>query len=212
MTVMEFLTLIKNKWYIVLAIAALASIGTAIYSWTMLEDQYTASVDLYVLSKAGSAEDSQRTQSDMSASQQLANDIAVLASSAKVKKLTADALGIESLKGYKINVKSASTNRVITLSVVGYQPEATALVANELGAQLSKAASEIMELKAVNMIDEADTPSEPSGPKRLQYTALAFAIGIILAMDFFSVTFKSAEETEEALGLPVVGRLPKVKK
>ena len=92
------------------------------------------------------------------------------------------------------------------------------MVANELAEQLRKTATEIMELKAVNIIDPADVPTSPSGPKRLQYTLFAFAIGLVLsimlvvAMDLFNVTFRTAEEVEETLGVPVVGRLPKVKK
>ena len=220
MTILELFSMLKRKWYILLAIPIVFALATGVYCWQMMEDQYTANVDLYVLSKTGDDEatSQQLTQSDMSASQQLANDIAVLASSSKVKKNTADALGMSSLEGYKIQVKSASTNRVISLSVTGLNPEATAKVANALANQVAKTATEIMELKAVNIIDAADVPSAPSGPKRLQYTAIAFGIGLIVAivlivmMDLFNVRIRTPEEAEETLGVPVIGKFPQVKK
>jgi capsular polysaccharide biosynthesis protein len=221
MTILELFAAIKNKWYIVVLVPVICALATGFYCWQMMEDEYTSSVDLYVLSKGGGTEggvDSQLTQSDMAASQQLANDIAVLASSAKVKRNTADKLGMESLDGYNIKVDSASTNRVITLSVTGLQPQATAVVANELGFQVSATATEIMELKAVNIIDEASVPTAPSGPKRGLYTAVAFAVGLIIAMmivitmDLFNMTIRTSEEAEEILGVPVIGRLPQIKR
>ena len=221
MTIQELFSIFKNKWYILVLVPVLCALATGLYCWQMMEDEYTSSVDLYVLSKTNSnniGEESQLTQSDMAASQQLANDIAVLASSAKVKKNTADKLGMESLDGYEIKVNSASTNRVIKLSVTGLQPNSTAIVANELGRQISTTATEIMELKAVNIIDEASVPTTPSGPKRWQYTTMAFAVGLIVSMmiviimDLFNTTIRTVEEAEEVLGVPVIGRLPQVKK
>ena len=220
MEIIEFFTIMKSKLYIVILAAIACAAAVGIYSWHVMENEYTASTDLYILARGNEITDDQQliTQSDMNASQQMANDIAILASSAKVKKQTANALGLETLDGYEISVKSASTNRVITVSVTGKQPEAAALVANELGRQLSETATDIMELEAVNIINEAETPDQPSGPKRIQYTAIAFIVGllvsmmVVIALDLFSMTFKTSEDAEETLGVPVVGRLPKVKK
>lgn len=217
MTVLDFFMIAKKKWYVLVIIPLIFAGVTGAYCWQMMEDQYTSSVDLYVLSKAGDESSTQLSQSDMSASQQLANDIAVLATSKKVKSSTAEALQMNSLSDYKINVKSAATNRVITVSVTGKNPESVAVVANELSNQLSQVAKEVMELKAVNVVDQAEVPTTPSGPKRLQYTAIAFAIGLVVAiciiiiMDVFNMTLRTPDEAEEVLGLPVIGKLPKVK-
>ena len=217
MTIVELFAIMKRSWYVLIIMPIVFALCTGIYCWQMLEDQYTSSIDLYVLSKGEDEASPQLTQSDMSASQQLANDIAVLASSSKVKQQTADALGMSSLEGYKIEVKSASTNRIISVSVTGLKPESTARIANEMGNQLSQTARDVMELKAVNVIDIANVPQDPSGPKRLQYTAIAFVVGFIVAamiiimMDLFNVRLRTAEEVEEVLGVPVLGKFPQVK-
>ena len=217
MTLLDFFIAAKKKWYVLVIVPVVFALGVGTYCWTMLEDQYTSSVDLYVLSKTGDESSSQVSQSDMSASQQLANDIAVLASSNKVKNSTAEALQMKSLSDYKIDVKSATNNRVIKVSVTGKQPEAVAVVADELGNQLSIIAKDVMELKAVNIVDKAEVPTSPSGPKRLQYTAIAFGVGLavavllIIILDVFNMSLRSAEEAEAVTGLPVIGKLPKVK-
>ena len=124
---------------------------------------------------------------------------------------------MSTLKGYDIKVTSATTNRVITLSVTGKKPEAVAQIANELAKQTADTAVEVMELKAVNIVDAAQVPSAPSGPNRIMYTAVAFLAGLFFAvvlivlLDLVDTTVKNPEEAEELLGLPVLGRMPALK-
>lgn len=185
-------------------------------SWGFMSNDYTSDVSLYVLNKTDE-QSSNITSSDTTASQQLANDIAVMAQSNRVIDATAQSLGMSTLKGYDIKVTSATTNRVITLSVTGKKPEAVAQIANELAKQTADTAVEVMELKAVNIVDAAQVPNAPSGPNRIMYTAVAFlaglffAVALIVLLDLIDTTVKSPEEAEELLGLPVLGRMPALK-
>ena len=69
----------------------------------------------------------------------------------------------------------------------------------------------------MNVIDEAETPASPSGPNRVMYTAVAFlaglfvAIAIVVLKDMLNTRVRSAEEVEEMLGIPVIGRIPAMK-
>ena len=74
-----------------------------------------------------------------------------------------------------------------------------------------------MEVESINPIDQAETPDQPSGPNRLLYTAVAFlaglflAIAIIVLMDMLNTKVRNAEDAEETLGIPVIGRIPATK-
>ena len=91
-------------------------------------------------------------------------------------------------------------------------------MANELADRTSKAAIDAMKLDAVNIIDRASVPDNPSGPNRVMYTAVALlaglfvAIAIIVLQDMLDTTVKSGDDAEELLGIPVLGRMPKPKK
>ena len=213
MTLLELLHLLRKKWYLVVVFPLVFAGATAIYCWGFMSNDYTSDVSLYVLNKTDE-QSSNITSSDTTASQQLANDIAVMAQSNRVIDATAQSLGMSTLKGYDIKVTSATTNRVITLSVTGKKPEAVAQIANELAKQT---AVEVMELKAVNIVDAAQVPNAPSGPNRIMYTAVAFlaglffAVALIVLLDLIDTTVKSPEEAEELLGLPVLGRMPALK-
>ena len=74
-----------------------------------------------------------------------------------------------------------------------------------------------MDVQSVNVIDEAEIPEAPSGPNRVMYTAVAFlaglfvAIAIVVLKDMLNTRVRSAEEVEEMLGIPVIGRIPAMK-
>ena len=154
---------------------------------------------------------------DLSASQMLSNDIATLLDSDSVKSGAANELGLTDLDDYKVSVSSETTTRVITLSVTGTDAKETAKVAKAMASSVSTVAQNVGAAQSINVIDEAKTPEVPSGPKRMLYVAVAFLAGIFIAVayvvlaDMLNTRIRGAEEAEELLGIPVVGRIPAMK-
>ena len=215
MTLLELIKLIRKHLALVVALPIVCAVATAAFAWLALPNQYSSSVSMYVLTKA-SAEGS-LANTDLSASQQLANDVATLITDERVAEDTASALQMDSLKGYKISVASESTTRILTLTVTGESAQSVAIIANQLAATTDSVAQEVMDVQAINAINEAKEPAAPSGPPRAMYTAVAFLAGIFLAVaivvviDMVNTRVRSAEEAEELLGLPVIGRIPTIK-
>jgi capsular polysaccharide biosynthesis protein len=218
MTLLELLQLLKKKWYLLVIFPIVFAIVAAAYCWGFMTNDYSSSVSLYVLAQN---EDTQTTSSTTSntftASQQIANDLAVIAETDKVKTTAAKKLGLSSLDNFTVSVDSSTGNRVITLTVTGKNPDAVAKVADELAAQVADTAIDVMDLKAVNILDSAQIAETPSGPNRPMYTAIAFlaglfcAIALIVLLDLLDTTVKSSKEAEEEFGLPVLGNMPMVK-
>ena len=219
MTLLELLQLLRKRLALVIALPVVFTLATGIYAFGFMEDVYTSEVQLYVLTQSQISQDqSYATSSDTAASQQLANDIAVIADTPKVRNATAKALGMKDLKDYTLGVKNATTTRVITLTVTANDPAAAARVANEFAKNTASCAVETMGLKAVNIVDDATSSDIPSGPNRKMYLAVAFlaglfvAVAIVVLMDMLNTTVKSREEAEELFGLPVLGTMPELKK
>ena len=142
----------------------------------------------------------------------VANDVTTLLESNRVQNATADDLGLKNLSDFEISVSSATTSRVIELSVTGTDPQQVAEVANAIADNVSAISQDVMKVQAVNIIDQA-----PSGPKRPLYVAVACmgglfaAVAIVVVADMLNMKVRSAEEVEELLGVPVIGRIPLVK-
>ncbi len=215
MTLLDLLNLMRKHLRIVVALPIAFAIGTAAFAWMVLPNTYSASVTMYILSTASDSDSI--TSSDTTVSQQLANDISTLITSDRVLEDAASALQMASLSGYRVSVDSSTTSRVVTLSVTGEEPSNVAVIANQVAQTTDAVAREVMGVESVNVLDQAAEPTSPSGPPRALYTAVAFlaglffAVAIIVVLDMANTRVRNAEEAEELLGLPVIGRIPTIR-
>ena len=215
MTLLELFKLLRKHLKLVIILSVVMAIATAGVSWGLMANQYTSTVSVYVLS---SSEQSNASQyNELTAGQLMANDVATLANSSIVLERTAQELGMKSLGGFEVSVDSATTTRVIEISVEGDNAEQCAQIANKLAEVLLSVAQSVMGVENVNVIDQAEVPQAPSGPPRAMYTVVAFLAGIFIAVaivviiDMVNTRVRTPEEAEELLGVPVIGRIPKIK-
>ena len=220
MTLLELLRLMKKHLKLCIILPLLCALGTAAFSYVLLANTYTSSVSMYVLTRSGSTADgstSSLNYSDLNASQMLTNDVATLIESDRIEADTASALQMSNLNDYKIDVDNQTTTRVITISVSGEDAQKVALVANKLAETTDDVAREVMDVEAINVIDKATESANPSGPPRLMYTGMAFVAGIFLSiaivvlLDMTNTRVRNADELEELLGIPTIGRIPVIK-
>ena len=217
MTLLELIELLKKKLTLVIALPLAFSLVAAAYCFLFMPNEYTATTSMYVLytrSDSTVASDS----SVLSASQMIANDVAKLFSSDRIKRETLEATGMESLSDYSVSVESTTTTRVITLKVTGPDAQSTAAIANTMAEKVSDIAREVMDVEAVNVLDSAQVPTSPSGPRRLMYVAVAFmaglfaAVAIVVLADTLDTRVRNADEIAELIGVPVIGRFPAMRK
>ncbi len=219
MTLLELFQLLKNHLKLVIALPIIFALVTAVGSWIFLANTYTANVSMYVLANSSETQSNTSLSTDLSASQMITNDVSELIQSERVLNQAANQLGMSEseLKGYDIKVTSSTTTRLITISVTGDTPNSAAAIANGIADTTNSVAQEIMNIEAVNVIDQAEVPTSPSGPPRTMYTAVAFlagifvAVAIVVLMDMINTRIRKPEEIEELLDIPVIGRIPVIK-
>lgn len=219
MTLLELFQLLKNHLKLVIALPIIFALVTAVGSWIFLANTYTANVSMYVLANSSETQSNTSLSTDLSASQMITNDVSELIQSERVLNQAANQLGMSEseLKGYDIEVTSSTTTRLITISVTGDTPNSAAAIANGIADTTNSVAQEIMNIEAVNVIDQAEVPTSPSGPSRTMYTAVAFlagifvAVAIVVLMDMINTRIRKPEEIEELLDIPVIGRIPVIK-
>ena len=210
MTLLELFALLKKHLKLVISLPIACALATAVFSWAFLPNTYTSTVSMYVLTRANE-------NTSVLTSTDLTNDVATLIKSDRIESDTASKLQMDSLKGYDVRVSSETTTRVITVSVTGKSAQTTAIVANGLAETADSVAREVMDIKSINVIDKAVEASAPSGPNRIMYTAVGFLAGLFIAiaavvlMDMANTRVRNADELEELLSVPVIGRIPVIK-
>lgn len=219
MTLLELLQIIRKHLKLCIALPIIFALATAVFSFVALANTYTASVSMYVLANSSETQANTTLSTDLSASQMLTNDVSQLIQSERVLNQAANQLGMteQELEKYDVEVTSSTTTRLITIEVTGDTPNSAAAIANGLANTTNTVAQEIMDIEAVNVIDQAATPDEPSGPPRTLYVAAAFLVGIFVAvaivvvMDMVNTRIRKPEEIEELLEIPVIGKIPTIK-
>ena len=214
MTLLDLLKLIRKNLVLMIVVPLVCTVLVAAYAWLFMPNSYSASVSMYVLTTTSDGTTEGITNTDLTASQMLTNDVAKLIQSNRVLSDTAKTLSMTNLSGYGVEVISSTTTRVVTLSVTGTSAQEVAIIANELAKTTDQVAKEIMDVRSVNVIDRALEPSAPSGPPRVLYTVVALMVGIVLAIaiimlkDLLNTRVRNIAEIEELLGVPVIGRMP----
>lgn len=221
MTLLDLLKLCRKHLLLLILMPIAFAVATAGYAFVVMDDTFTAESSLYVLVSQSttdtSTSSSSSLQSDLNSSEMITADVAELIQSNSVMTAAADDLGLTDLSDYSISVETSDDSRMIYLSVEGENQTAVADVANALANNASAMATEVMNVEAVNIIDEAETPEEASGPNRLLYIAAAFCAGIFVALaiivitDMLNVKIRDEEELEELSGIPIMAHVPYVK-
>ncbi|MDO5328817.1 MAG: Wzz/FepE/Etk N-terminal domain-containing protein [Coriobacteriia bacterium] len=219
MTINYFINIVKKKIHLLILFPIIFGIGAAIFAWGFMTNDYTSSVAIYVLNhREYQNAPGYLNSNDVATSQQLSNDIAVLAKTNRVTNAVCDELGIEDLKGYSVGVSSNEKNRVINISVTGKNPNSTAQVCNSIARQTATLAVEVMKAEAVNIIEEAYPSDNPSGPHRMLITLISLFAGIFLALvvivldDMLDTTVKNSNDLKELVNIPILAQVPYIKK
>lgn len=228
MTFAELLSLFKKHIRLLIALPVVFALVVGAYAYLFMQNSYTATTSMFVMvgaaantgadgSAAAAGANSSTLQSDLNSSQMITTDVADLLTSSRVVRETAQALGLENLDAFDIQVSSSDSSRVIDLSVTGSDPDAAVKVADTLAEKVSEVAQEVMGVESVNSVDDAQRPEGPSGPNRPLYVMVAaingFALAavIIVLSDLLNTRIRSEETLEDITGLPIMGRVPYVR-
>lgn len=191
-------------------LALLAIIGTKF----LVTPQYQSVTKMYVLNKQNN---DTLTNSDLQSSSLLAKDYAELIKSRTVTEAVIAKLQLplthEGLLG-KVTVNTKSDTRVITISVLDPDPYRARDIANEIRNMSAEHIKKVMNIEAVNVVDEANVPSGKYSPSIRKNGMLAgmfgcfLAIVIILVQYISNDTIKTSEDVERYLQLSTLGSIP----
>ncbi len=205
--------LISKIWLIILSgvILALAVlIGTKLF----ITPQYESVTQIYVLSKQNN---DVLTSSDLQASALLTQDYQKIIQSrtvaeSVVAKLDLEIAPEELIK--KISVSVEDSSRVVSITVTDSDPYRACEMANCVRDMAAEHIINVMDYEAVNVVDEASIPKEPSSPHVMKNGFLGGILGCFLAVVLIIIlhltndTIKTSEDVERYLGISTLGIIP----
>lgn len=207
----------KRLWVIVLA--AFLCVGlSGVYSYFIVEEEYSADVLLYIWQETESGSQDAVNYSDLQLFAQLVNDYQELAKSRLVTGIVAEELGLPATSIARlrsmITVGNKANTRHLTIVVKDTDPVFAATLANKVADVFSRVVVEKMGAGQVNIIDTAIVPGSPSSPNKPMnlmvglLLGLMLGVGIIFLIEFLDTSVKTAEDVESLTGFTFLGIVP----
>ena len=210
----EVFHLLLSKLGVIILSGIVFCLAAVMGTMLLITPKYESTTKIVVLSKQDS---STLTNQDIQTSTSLTKDYAELIKSRTVTEgviaqLKLDMTHEELLK--KLSVDTPTDTRVVSITVTDTDPYTAAQIANAVRDIASKHIQQVMDIKAVNVVETANIPDEPSSPSVPKNGVIGGLLGILLAAAVVIIvyltndTVKTPEDVEKYLGLSVLGTIP----
>lgn len=211
----ELFAVLWARAYIIIIAGLLLALAAFAGTQLFITPKYTSTTSMYMLAR--SDESGAVTSGDLQTGTQLTQDYMELVKSRTVLEEVISVLNLEMEPeelSDAITTSNPDNTRILTIQVEDEDPEVAREIANAVRESASNTIQDIMEIDAVNTVEEANLPTTPSSPSVFRNTAIGGFIGIVIAMGIivliyvFDDTIKTPEDVENYLGLNVLTSIP----
>ncbi|WP_455542994.1 YveK family protein [Intestinibacter sp.] len=211
----EILNVIVKNIVLIVLVGAICGLAANLFSSNFISKNYQSSTKIYVITRQ---DNTTLTYNDLETGRQLTKDYIELVTARPVLDEVINELKLnmvpEQLKGM-ISVNVPSDTRILQITVTSNDPYEAKKIADAVRKSSSKHITKVMDIKTVNVVEDANLPTYPSGPNIKQNTIFAAGLGaflsicVVMVMFLLDDTIKTSNDVEKYLGLGVLGSIPK---
>ena len=214
----EFIYDLKRRWKLIALITITATLVSAILSFFVIKPQYEAKTKLFIGKQE--SQGSTYSNSDVSMYQQLMKTYAELA---KTSDLVTKAVKSADLDYNQKEIKEILNNltatpsadtQILDLSFKGRNPKEVLKVTEAITNEFISESKDLIPNGNIQVIQKPQLPEHPVSPNKKRNILIAIVlggiigIGLVILLEFLDNTFKSREELEKTLDLPIIGAIP----
>lgn len=212
---LEIIHILLGKFWIVLGAGLLAAVIGFMISGFVLTPVYESTTKIYILNKS---ENTAVTYSDVQMGTQLTKDYAELINSRYVLETVIEQLELPEMEYKdllkKVSVHTPADTRIVSITVMDIDPKQAQNIANCIREVAGAHIQNVMDIDAVNVVEEANLPTVKAGPSVIKWTAVGGILGVFLVCAVIVIyyllddTIKSSEDVEKYLGLSTLALIP----
>ncbi|OVE67777.1 capsular biosynthesis protein [Clostridium diolis] len=213
----EIINILLKRWKMILSITLLATLTAGIVSFFVIAPKYEASTKVFIGKEKTDSKDQNYNNSDIQMYQQLLKTYAeVIKTNALVEKaIDAEGFDLTSkdvLGG--LTVTPAANTQILEITYISKDRNLSKEVLDSITNQFIKTSTELIPNGNVKIVEPAELPENPASPNKKLNIAIAFLLGLMVSvglaflLEFLDNTFKSKEQLEQILGIPVIGAIP----
>ncbi|MDK0568204.1 Wzz/FepE/Etk N-terminal domain-containing protein [Clostridium perfringens] len=210
---------LKKRWKLIALITIAATLVSAILSFFVIKPQYEATTKLFI-GKQESQDNNAYNNSDVMMYQQLMKTYAELAKTSDLVTKAVKSADLdynqEEIKAIlkNLNATPSADTQILDLSFKGDNPKEVLKLTEALTNEFISESKELIPNGNVQVIQKPQLPEKPVSPNKKLNILIAFVlglmvgVGVVLLLEYLDNTFKSREELEKTLELPIIGTIP----
>lgn len=210
---------LKKRWKLIALITIAATLVSAILSFFVIKPQYEATTKLFI-GKQESQDNNAYNNNDVMMYQQLMKTYAELAKTSDLVTKAVKSADLDyNQKDIKailknLNATPSAETQILDLSFKGGNPKEVLKLTEALTNEFISESKELIPNGNVQVIQKPQFPEKPVSPNKKLNIFIAFVlglmvgVGVVLLLEYLDNTFKSREDLENTLELPIIGTIP----
>ena len=178
---LEIISILLNRFWVIFGAALLAAAAGFMISKFVLTPTFESTTKIYILNKS---ENTTVTYSDVQMGTQLTKDYAELINSRYVLETVIGQLSLPEMEYKdllkKVSVHTPTDTRIVSITVTDYDPQQAQNIANCIREVAGEHIQNVMDIEAVNVVEEANLPTVKAGPSVVKWTAVGGILGVFL--------------------------------
>ncbi|WP_411169798.1 YveK family protein [Clostridium sp. MB05] len=213
----ELFEALKKRWLMIFTITIIATVIVAALNFFVIKPKYEASTKVFI-GKEG--ENQAYNQNDVLMYQKL---MKTYSEAIKTKDLVSRSIDNTSFnlkpEGVLANltVVPVADTQILQIKYKSTNPQEAKEVISEITDEFIKTSKDLVPNGNIKVIEEVQFPEKPVSPNKKLNIAIAFLLGLMVSvglaflLEFLDNTFKTKEQLERELDIPVIGVIPNVK-
>lgn len=216
-SISEILDSLKKRWKLIVIITLCATLLSGIVSFFVLKPQYEATTKVFIGKEEGAEQG--YNQSDVIMYKQL---MKTYLETIKTKDLIGRAL--EEVKTelevkdilMGLTVTNVADTQILEIKFKGENPEEARDIVAAVTGEFINTSKTLVANGTVRVIEEVVVPETPVSPNKKMNIIIAcllglmVSVGICFLLEFMDNTFKSKEQLEREIDIPVLGAIPNI--
>lgn len=210
---------LKKRWKLIALITIIATLVSAILSFFVIKPQYEASTKLFI-GKQETQDNNAYNNNDVMMYQKLMKTYAEIVKTSDLVTKAVDNAKLDynqkEIDGIleNLTVTPSADTQILDLKYKGKDPKEVLEVTNAITDEFISESKKLIPNGNLQIIQAAQLPENPVSPNKKLNIVIAFVlglmvgVGVVLLLEYLDNTFKSRDELEKALDLPIIGTIP----
>lgn len=209
---------LKKRWVMIISLTLAVASISAVFSFFIIKPKYEAETKIFI---GKDESDSQGySQSDVTMYQNLLKTYSEVI---KTKDLTENAINNSKLDLEvnnvlaNVNVTTVASTQIIKISYQSTSPDEAKKILEEITNEFIQSSKTLIPNGNIQIIEKVQYPENPISPNKKMNIGVAGALGLMLGVgialliEFLDNTYKTKDQLERELDIPVLGLIPETK-